>query len=183
MGRRISWRRMLTSAPWRLISQTFLFLFLYSMTFPLDSSVHFRMAASEASPLTSRLRTPTFSCWGLNSARLHRQATRSRVFQPEASLLKEDPDWSSEVSASTILLSNHMWATVILFWVRVPVLSEQIVEVDPRVSTASKFLTKQFLDAILFAVNVKHTVTVARRPSGTLATIIPIKKMTASSQL
>merc|ERR1719438_57128 len=34
------------------ISQTFAFLFLYSITFPLDSSVHLRMAASEASPLT-----------------------------------------------------------------------------------------------------------------------------------
>merc|ERR1719342_186882 len=126
------------------------------------------------------------SCPGLNSARLQRHATRSRVFHPEASFQPKFsflPDWSSDVSASTILLSNHMWATVILFWVRVPVLSEQIVEVDPRVSTASKFLTKQFLEAIRLAVRVKHTVTVARRPSGTLATMIPIKKMTASSQL
>lgn len=47
--------------------------------------------------------------------------------------------------------------TVILFWVRVPVLSEQMVDVLPSVSTASRFLTKQFLDAILLAVSVKHT--------------------------
>lgn len=68
------------------------------------------------------------------------------------------------LSAQEILLLHQKWQTVILFWVSVPVLSEQIMEVEPRVSTASKFLTKQFLAAILLAVTDRQTVTVANKP-------------------
>lgn len=58
-----------------------------------------------------------------------------------------------------------------------PVLSEQMQLVDPRVSTASRFLQRTFFSASLFAVRVKPTVTSTIRPSGTLAVMIPIAKM------
>ena len=71
----------------------------------------------------------------------------------------------------------HKLAAVILFMVKVPVLSEQIQLVDPKVSTASRFLHRTFLSASLLAVNVKPAVTSTRSPYGTLAVIMPTAKI------
>mmetsp|Transcript_41175 Transcript_41175/g.93064 ORF Transcript_41175/g.93064 Transcript_41175/m.93064 type:complete len:267 (-) Transcript_41175:381-1181(-) len=63
-----------------------------------------------------------------------------------------------------------------MFCVSVPVLSEQMHEVDPSVSTPSRFFTSTIFECMRRAVSVRHTVTVASRPSGTLATMMEIRK-------
>ena len=72
---------------------------------------------------------------------------------------------------------NQQWDTVIMFWVSVPVLSEQIQVVDPKVSIDSRFLTKTFFLAIYLAVRASWIVTAATTPSGTFATSTPIAIM------
>mmetsp|Transcript_10395 Transcript_10395/g.33011 ORF Transcript_10395/g.33011 Transcript_10395/m.33011 type:complete len:284 (-) Transcript_10395:484-1335(-) len=64
--------------------------------------------------------------------------------------------------------------TTISFVVSVPVLSEQMQLVLPSVSTPSRFFTSTDFLAMLLAVRASPTVTVASRPSGTLATMMPI---------
>ena len=69
-----------------------------------------------------------------------------------------------------------MFSIVILFWVRVPVLSEQMQEVDPSVSTDSISLTKHFLSLHSGWCQRQGDSDRDRSPSGTLATMIPIAK-------
>jgi hypothetical protein len=50
-------------------------------------------------------------------------------------------------------------------------------EVDPKVSTASRFLTSTFFSDRVLAVMASEMVMHPKRPSGTLATRIPIPKI------
>jgi len=60
--------------------------------------------------------------------------------------------------------SYHTYSTVILFSVIVPVLSLAITVVEPKVSKHSSFLMNTLRAASLFAIIVKHDVTVIGRP-------------------
>lgn len=62
------------------------------------------------------------------------------------------------------------FTALISFLVRVPVLSEQIVEVQPRVSTEGRRLTMQLFWAIFLVPRARHVVITAGRPSGIAAT-------------
>ena len=75
----------------------------------------------------------------------------------------------------------HTVVTRIRFSVRVPVLSVQITEVDPRVSTALSRLTRAPRRAISRTPTASARVIVGSSPSGTLATSSPIAKLAAAA--
>ena len=66
--------------------------------------------------------------------------------------------------------SSHSCWTVMRFWVRVPVLSEQMTPAQPRVSTAGSFFTIAPLLAMRPTPRASTMVTMAGRPSGMAAT-------------
>ena len=67
-------------------------------------------------------------------------------------------------------MNNANFWTVILFVVRVPVLSEQITVVQPRVSTLGSLRTIAFFFAIYLVPSARHVVITAGNPSGIAAT-------------
>ena len=66
------------------------------------------------------------------------------------------------------MLINEQRTLATLIWlvVRVPVLSEQIPFVQPRVSTLGRLRTIAFFWAIFFVPSARHAVMTATRPSG-----------------
>ena len=64
--------------------------------------------------------------------------------------------------------------TVIWFWVSVPLLSVQTTEVEPRVSITDSFLTSTPRWARRWTAIARVNVTVRVRPSGRVATMMPI---------
>ena len=84
---------------------------------------------------------------------------------------------------------NRFWPgiassrAVILFSVRVPVLSEQIADVEPRVSTAGSRLTIAFRRAISRVPRESSAVTTAGRPVGiaAIASVTPVTRSLSKS--
>lgn len=111
--------------------------------------------------------TTAHSCKALNpgSVRLYQNGYEGNSF------------W--RLAALNILPLYIRLAAIILFIVRVPVLSEQIQVVQPKVQTACRFLASTFFFASLFAVNVNEMVTSNSNPFGTFATVIPMAKVRA----
>ena len=72
---------------------------------------------------------------------------------------------------------------VILFKVRVPVLSEQIADTEPRVSTEGSSLTMAFMAARALVPMEYMVVTTAGKPVGIaeIARAIPDMKITSNS--
>ena len=73
-------------------------------------------------------------------------------------------------AASISWLSTKSFSTVILFWVRVPVLSEAMICVLPKVSTAGSFRIIACRLTIRWVPKAKVIVTIAGKPSGMAAT-------------
>ena len=67
-----------------------------------------------------------------------------------------------------------------MFSVRVPVLSEQIILIQPIVSQAIIFLTSAFSRDIFIILSASETATIVGSPSGTAATISTILVINAS---
>ena len=77
---------------------------------------------------------------------------------------------SAMADAMRVSSSPKKSTTVILFWVRVPVLSEQMIWAQPRVSTAVRRRMMAFRFDMLVTPMERTTVTTAARPSGMAAT-------------
>ena len=110
------------------------------------------------------------------------QAARTRAVSVGSPAASTSPDGEKDSTASLhsaamvrvcarcFFPAVHTSTTVIRFWVRVPVLSEQMTPAQPRVSTAGSRLTMALRRAMRCTPRASTMVTMAGRPSGMAAT-------------
>ena len=80
--------------------------------------------------------------------------------------------WRRELKSHFALNTINLLTFDTLIWlvVRVPVLSEQMTLVPPKVSTLGRFRTMAFFWAIFLVPRARHAVMTAAKPSGIAAT-------------
>ena len=83
-------------------------------------------------------------------------------------------------STSINLLSVKIFYTVILFCVNVPVLSEQIIDILPKLSTECNFRIIAFSSASFLVPKARTIVTIELRASGIAATARDMANMSES---
>jgi len=88
--------------------------------------------------------------------------------------LKDFPALANAAWGYTIDTASQILRTAMRFWVKVPVLSQQITVAEPRASTAGRCRTRALRRAILCVAIASASVTVGASPSGTLATMMPM---------
>jgi hypothetical protein len=82
-------------------------------------------------------------------------------------------------SAARRCMPSSSSFTTMRFWVSVPVLSVQITVVEPNVSTDDKCRIRTFRFAMRWLASTSASVSVGSRPSGTMATMMPMAKTNA----
>ena len=82
-----------------------------------------------------------------------------------------------------LLPSTAISVAIMRFCVKVPVLSQQITVVQPRVSTDGKLFTSAWRLAMRCTPMARERVTVGSNPSGTLATNRPMQNTKASRKV
>lgn len=163
-----------------IYSQGMLFIFTYQSAI---KAANFYSFSYGDICLSDRIR----SCqiWGGDGSKMateHTTAHYCRALKPGSSSLYQYlklGNYFCLLFALQILPSYIMFAAIILFIVRVPVLSEHIQVVEPKVSTACSFLARTFFFERRFAVRVRAIVTYNKRPFGTFATVMPIASVSA----
>ena len=143
---------------------------------PADTS---RPHAAASSSRATSVGSPAELPFPASSAVLQANATSASV--PRSG----DPAPPDRAGSSRLVSPSGVQALVtrIRFWVSVPVLSVQMTEVDPRVSTAESRLTRAPRRAISRTPTASASVIVGSSPSGTFATSSPIAKLIAAARL
>src|SRR5581483_3194034 len=159
------------------------------MTRPVSVSSTVVMSLSAGSNRNSALRR--FSRWLRDTSAPCAAANSSSAISVGSPVAAWVPSASSAVLHSAAAAASVSWSpsglhaivTCILFCVSVPVLSVQMTDVEPSVSTADRRLTRAPRRAMSRTPTASASVIVGSSPSGTFATSRPMAKLIAAANV